>query len=210
MAKTEQKREELKAKRAAFIGAESFKIHTENEAEGIIVWIRENPTGSVSVAAFSGRRAKPDFFYRYNGKQYAERAISVWLEKLQNVSEYKAKIKAEKAAKIEQGHGLQVGDVLSACWGWEQTNYDYYQVTKLIGKRSVELREIGRTIEETNDMQGLCAPVKNLFKGEPKVYRVTPDGSVKVRSYGVYASKKESIKVGPVEVFTADCFTSYA
>lgn len=208
--KKAQSKAELLAKRCAFIGAESYKIHTQNEAEGVIVFVRENGGGSVSVAAFSGRRAKPDFYYRYNGMQYAERAIKTWLEKIESSKQFKEKIKAENAAKIEQGHGLKVGDVLSSCWGYEQTRYDYYQVTNLVGKRSVEMREIGREIEETNYMQGLSVPVKNAFIGEAKTYRVTPDGSVKVSASGVYASKKESIKIGPCEVFKADCFTSYA
>ena len=115
-----------------------------------------------------------------------------------------------KAAKLAAPHPLVVGDVLVASWGYDQTNYDYYQVTRLVGKRSVEIRELARAAAETGFLQGDCVPVKGKFKGEPMVKRVNENGSVKVMSWGVYARKKESFKVGDIEIFKPDNYTAYA
>lgn len=119
--------------------------------------------------------------------------------------------KAEAAAKRAAGHKLAVGDVLATCWGYEQTNVEYYQVTQLIGKCMVEIREIGRMVEQTAWLQGDCVPAKDQFKGEPMRRRVCKDGrSVKIESWGIWARKLETQTVGGVEVFPVSSFSSYA
>lgn len=39
-------------------------------------------------------------------------------------------------------HGLKVGDLFVASWGWEQTNTNFFQVVELVGKASVRIREV--------------------------------------------------------------------
>ncbi len=48
---------------------------------------------------------------------------------------------AEKAAAVNR-YGVQVGDIFSASWGWEQTNVDFFQVVELVGVSSVRVREV--------------------------------------------------------------------
>lgn len=110
----------------------------------------------------------------------------------------------------QQQTDLAIGDVLVASWGYDQTNYDYYQVTRLVGKRSVEIRELGQSKVETNWLQGDCVPLKNRFIGEPMIKRVSANGSVKVRSWGVWAYKKECVKLGDIEIFKPNHYTAYA
>lgn len=38
--------------------------------------------------------------------------------------------------------GVQVGDIFSSSWGYEQTNVDFYQVIELVGETSVRVREV--------------------------------------------------------------------
>ena len=70
---------------------------------------------------------------------------------------------------------INAGDILYSSWGYDQTNIDYYQVTKRSGRR-VYLQPLTGEIE-TDDilaMQGRCVP------GEPKpkqvFYRSVRDG----------------------------------
>lgn len=46
-----------------------------------------------------------------------------------------------KAAKTNK-FGVQVGDIFSASWGYEQTNNDFFQVVALVGESSVRVREV--------------------------------------------------------------------
>lgn len=46
--------------------------------------------------------------------------------------------KAEKTNK----YGVEVGDIFSSSWGWEQTNVDFFQVIEIVGETSVRVREV--------------------------------------------------------------------
>lgn len=49
-----------------------------------------------------------------------------------------------KPAKTETVNkfGVQVGDIFSASWGYEQTNVDFFQVVALVGAQSVRVRQV--------------------------------------------------------------------
>ena len=44
-----------------------------------------------------------------------------------------------KKRYIYDNSKIKEGDIFYSSWGYDQTNIDYYKVTKLIGKASVEL-----------------------------------------------------------------------
>ncbi len=201
-------REAAKAKVSAmrrFFVGEQMTANVTHEALGLETFKAVTARG-IHLVGFSGRRAKPDFNYIFRTEERAAQYEKDWFDGLVK----RAEEKATKKQEAEQ-HTLKVGDVLSASWGYDQTNYNYYQVTRLVGSRSVEIRELCK--EATYDgqaMGGDCVPVKDKFKTEPQVKRVTSDNSVKVFSWGVYARKKESIKAGGMEIFKPDYYTSYA
>jgi len=82
-------------------------------------------------------------------------------------------------------HNLNVNDVLYSSWGYEQTNVDFYQVIKLVGKTMVEIQEINQIREYESDMSGSCSPrVGSFIDAEPLRKKVTTDGiSVRLESY---------------------------
>jgi hypothetical protein len=51
---------------------------------------------------------------------------------------------APKAAKPPKKNkfGVQVGDIFSASWGYDQTQTDFFQVVELVGELSVRVREV--------------------------------------------------------------------
>ena len=56
-------------------------------------------------------------------------------------------------------HNVKIGDIFKAVWGYDQTNVDYYEVVKLVGKTMVEVMPIGAKVEETGNMSGKSWPV---------------------------------------------------
>lgn len=207
--------EELKSKRTSFCGSRSVLV-MEEQAIGVMLF--EGYYGAdgcrserFTAVGFSGKRGLPDFNCIFKTKEARQKFVSEWLERLRDRAERKAANRAEAAAKRAAGHQLAVGDVLEASWGYEQTNVDYYQVTALIGKCMVEIREIGRRAEATGYLQGDCVPAKNQFKGDAMRRRVCEGGrSVKIESWGIWAHKIEPKKVGGMEVFPVSSFSSYA
>ena len=78
--------------------------------------------------------------------------------------------KAERQAQIAK-RKLEVGHILLACWGYDQTNVEFFQVTKLIDAHSVELCEIAQDVTETGWAQGTTLPKLDHFIGQPIVKR---------------------------------------
>ena len=77
-------------------------------------------------------------------------------------------------------YGLNVGDIWYSSWGYDQTNIDWYQVTK-VTKCCVYIARIRSNKTETAFMQGETTPVPNDFCGEPMRRKV--DKSYKGEPY---------------------------
>jgi hypothetical protein len=105
-------------------------------------------------------------------------------------------------------HSLVVGDVLVNSWGYEQTNVDYYQVTALVGKATVELRIIGKQCVETSSMVGVCTPLLDSFTSAAVFRKRVVDGCCARFDYGC-ASRKDYQLVDGLKVFKPDRWTAY-
>jgi len=76
-------------------------------------------------------------------------------------------------------HSLKPGDVLCSSWGYEQTNVDFYQVRRLIGRTMVEVQEMEKhcNTDGPRSMTGRVVPVHNsrACNSKPMRKRVTKD-----------------------------------
>jgi hypothetical protein len=76
------------------------------------------------------------------------------------------------AAKSKEiSHGFKNGDILVCSWGYDQTNVDFYQVTRILPK-SIEIRAIDKHYEEKGYMCGDSIPLPGIFKSGKRVVRV--------------------------------------
>lgn len=64
----------------------------------------------------------------------------------------------------------KVGDIWYSQWGYDQTNIDYYQVTK-VTKAMVWLTPIGSHTTETGFMSGECIPLPDHFCGKAERHK---------------------------------------
>lgn len=74
---------------------------------------------------------------------------------------------------------IEVGAIFVYSWGWEQTNINFYEVTKVKGQ-TLELQELYQNRQETGWLQGTCTPIKGSFKKDEKPWvkriKVLADG----------------------------------
>lgn len=67
-------------------------------------------------------------------------------------------------ASKETPHGIKVGDLFDMSWGYDQTNVNYFQITR-VSEKGVWVREIGS--KSVPDTQGfMCenvSPAKDYF-----------------------------------------------
>lgn len=157
---------------------------TSETIGNIVIYRYVTALDKPAAMAFQGKKAKPDWHYLYSSKEARERKITAYLAAIQEQDNVKTRRKAERA----KPHTLNVGDILSSMWGYDQTNVDYYQVTRVIGPNSVEICKIAaHSGPEDGFMTAVCTATKDKFIGKPLVKRASADNCVKITSFS-YAS----------------------
>lgn len=215
--------DELRAWRRAYIPAahRDTAQHARCKLGTAEAWTwTDGKTGKPCAVAFFGASAKPYSGRGSTGSAYTFRtpdARRAWVAECFHRAalhaERIAKTRAEKAERRAKPHGLKVGDILRASWGYEQTNIDYYEVRALIGLQMVEIQEIGQTAEETGFMSGNCVPMPGAYKGKPMRKRVSDYGardSVRITSYCTASKMEPTATIAGVRVFAPSNWSAYA
>ena len=135
--------------------------------------------GTPFAVAFKGKSIKPKWHYRFKETEHREKTINKFFEGIlsdlqvkRNHNSNRRKYKEEYASKI------QLGTIVTAGWGYEQTNRDFYQVTKILGRFKVELTEIAHSKVPGTEEHDSCmvVPVKDKFIGQPFTKLITING----------------------------------
>lgn len=188
----------------------TYKLIAKDERFGFEVWglINNEPGNRTVAAAFGGKRTKPDWHFRFQNEARLMAKIEETLSGFMQWDERKAKRKAERS----RPHNVQVGDVFRCSWGYDQTNIDFYEVTKVLGAM-VEVCEIGQMSEETLSMQGECVPAVGQYIGKPmrkKVNMCGDDASIRIYSFASAYKMKPLAKIGDKAVYESSHWTAYA
>lgn len=163
--------------------------------------------GKPSAMGFYGKADKPSFNFIFRDEARRAKHVSEWFD---SMAALEAGRLANRAAKKAFVHSLKVGDILHTSWGYDQTNVEFFQVTALVGKAMVEIRELAQESEETGFMTGQCVPVANKFCGEPLRKRVLEGNSLNIHGSFGYAHLCSTQNVGGVSVVPAQRWSSYA
>jgi len=158
----------------------SGSVKVTDKASGAVAYLSTNARGQACAIAFQRPGAKPAWCHCFPSAGARESRIRSLFEACGRAVAAKAERKAERL----KPHRLQLGHILHCMWGYEQTNVNFYQVTRLIGRNTVELRELCQVIQGGEHWATGRAMSSDEFKGEPFIRRV--DGasqSVRINSY---------------------------
>lgn len=198
------------AGREVFIRSGYVKVKLGGELpEGVEVW---RDPGRPAGVGFAGRRAKPDWNYRFGSEEVFRTFVAKWVDGLR----VRETAKAERRAAAAAPHGCQVGDVFRSCWGYEQTNVDFWQIVALRGRTQAVVRRIAADVVATAAMSGVCTPIPNRFLDEARhparVVRLcaAEPPRFKVESFANAYRMTPTVEVGGVRVFEATDWSSYA
>lgn len=141
------------------------------------------------AVGFIGKAAKSCFNYRFKDQE----ALGAYCDKWANgILEWEANKVAERKAASAKPQPFKVGDVLYTSWGYDQTNLDFYEVTKVVGNKMVEIREIhGREVPGNGgggSMSGHRVPVPGSYCGAPQ-RRIVKGGSVSADGHNASPAK---------------------
>jgi hypothetical protein len=184
-----------------------YELLRQDEETGLEVWGVLSP--KIYAIAYVGRRAKHEWHYQFSSVE----SLNARMDALQASVTARAAYKAEKRAEGRAPHDVKVGDVFRASWGYDQTNIDYYECTRVMGAM-IEVREIGAQSEHTGDMQGKCVPAPGAFVGEPMRKRVSvfpgSEPSVRITSFCSARRIKPVAEFAGVRVYDSSEWTAYA
>lgn len=166
-------------------------------------------SGKLCAIGYRGKAKNAAFNYSFRSAENRATYVTDFLAKAEASAKQVAASKAQKKADMAKPTTLRAGDVLNCVWGYDQTNVEYFEVTKLIGPRMVEIRQIASQSQQDGDMQGTCVPAKGKYISEPMRKKVTLSEGVRIYSFAS-AYKVESKKVAGMEIFTPQRWTAYA
>jgi len=134
----------------AYTAPESLSvIYVEGVAA---IFLRDNDRGprSTCTAEAYGWKAKRNAYW-YEGYSTPERRSEVVLGFINNLLKHKAEVAANR--KGNTTHDVKIGDIFVSSWGYDQTNVDFYKVTRTT-KCTADLVKIG--CKRTDDSH--CSP----------------------------------------------------
>lgn len=145
----------------------------ENHELKAYVYLYIGRNNQPCAAGFSGRRTKPDFSYLFLNEEQKQNHIDKWLDSLRV---RKADTEKRQSEKKAFKHGLKPDDILNTCWGYDQTNVDFYQVINVKSDKTVVIRKIGQdhvNREGFSSMSSFVTPCLNDFIGPAMLKRVS-------------------------------------
>lgn len=159
------------------------KNATKVEAKGCaaVFYLYANAQGKPAAKAFVGKALKPTWGFWFPTPAAREKKIA---DTIAAAKDRMVRVRAGRADR-SQPSTLKLGDILYTSWGYDQTNIDFYQVTRLVGPTTVEIREIhSRDVDNHGSHDSSrCVAVPDSFKGEAMTKRVSYGNNITIASY---------------------------
>lgn len=71
---------------------------------------------------------------------------------------------------------IQLGTIFYDSWGYDQTNVDFYEVTKIVSDKTIEVTAI--SCQRLDENEEKVIPVSQAYHGEPMRKRINKWGSI--------------------------------
>lgn len=126
--------------------------------------------GKFLMLAYWGTSAKPSQHYSYRTAEQRDAAIWRFREGVEQSLALRADMRAKRQAAVNT---LKVGDIVNTSWGYDQTNVDFFVVTRATSK-TVWVRRVAKDGEATGWAQGRCWPAMPIrMIGDETTHRAT-------------------------------------
>ncbi len=166
-----------------FIPKHSIKVsHRLSDA---VAYIYTNSKDRPAAAVFYGTQAKPVSHVYYRDETRREAHVA---ELFANRKAHADRMMARRGEQKAFAHSVKVGDIYRTSWGYDQTNVEFFEVTKLIGKKMCELREIASASHDRGQGSEICVPQSGSYlaprfegddRGQP-LRRLIQDRRIKI------------------------------
>lgn len=121
--------------------------------------------------AYRGTAARSSFHYTFRSAEQRAAYINEFIRSIQTTIASRQEKRQQRAAWTNP---LTVGTILYTSWGYDQTNVEFFVVTKVSGRRTW-VREIASDFEATGDMSGKTWPAMPIrFTSEETMHTAQP------------------------------------
>lgn len=147
------------------------------ERDDIAIYQQDHGNGFVALR-FVGRQSKPADHIRYRTAARREEAIREWIAGADNWARLKAeRAQARADARANLGDTAPVGAIYTTSWGYDQTNVEAYEVTRVVSRTRREVRPIALRSDPhsgSGPMSDYVTPVPGEYVGEPFTVTMRP------------------------------------
>lgn len=127
----------MRLPREAFIPKGALKV-CDKRSDAVAYLSVSLKSGRPCATVFFGTQAKPVANFVYRDETQRERSVRDYFERRQA---HLDRVKARRGEQKAFVHSVRVGDIFRTCWGYDQTNVEFFEVVEVKGKFAV-LREI--------------------------------------------------------------------
>lgn len=174
-----------RAKKYIPLSAERLRIPEHPDAE-IYVWPDTyTPGNEISLGFLGGRAKKPTWYTSSRSIQERDALIQRYLEAFSKKKEEAQQKRVENQDTLEK-YGIGVGSMLVAKWGYDQTNINFYLVTKVLGSTNAELIELGSKVVRSTTTAEYVVPNLRERSSQKLRRKVLDRGYFKINS-SIYA-----------------------
>ena len=153
--------------RSRYIPSGSAEIKLP-DIEAVVYWqnSQNQATGKpvITAMAYHGKKTNYDWYLNFRTLEQREQKTYQFFA---GIYEWQQAQVARRNARVEFTHGYKVGDILHTMWGYDQTNIEFWQVTKIISSKMIEVREVASGGEQTGFMCGDTWPIPGGFISKP-------------------------------------------
>jgi hypothetical protein len=154
--------------------------------------------GKLLAICYSGKSKKSYWHYNYPSNEARKKSIEENLAHYRKEEQWEKERDAKRKIAYEEFRkNLKVGSIFSYSWGYDQTNYQFYEVTGFQGKNTVLLRELNQSRgPEDGFMTALTEPIPGSYKEQEFKKRFKQNNDYIEMDFGIariWSGKKERI-----------------
>jgi len=152
------------------------------EGTDLAIWTyaRSNAITPFLAIAFAAKSSKPLWHHAFRTEMSRDQYI-------ENTAKGRRQALEEKNKRLQERrefkHEFNRGDILVSSWGYDQTNIDYYEVTKVIGPQMIEMRKISKKYVGASGQSDIVMPDPGNYAGPSLRKKVSPNHYVSLNSF---------------------------
>jgi len=143
--------------REFYIPAGSVKVADKNSTA--VAYLYDTKSSKPGAVCFAGKADKPAAKFYFNGPKQREQFVKNFFERQRAIEANRVAARQNRKAFV---HSVQVGDIYRTCWGYDQTNVEFFEVVEVNGKYAL-LREIAAESISNGHGQDTLMPLSGAF-----------------------------------------------